>query len=95
MKEKEKTMELVTQPKEASLEEQGVEEVEVVEKLEQKTNSKRVYIPSSQERDQGLVSGRFNCPKCQRLMTYFKVRLNKRNEFYCEDCHFSVPVFVD
>ena len=40
-----------------------------------------------------LETGRCDCPNCNKGMVHLKTKDGKRDEFYCGDCHVSVPLF--
>ena len=52
-----------------------------------------IYTLTRDEIKEVSQTGRLDCPKCEKGMRLLTTGDNKHNEFYCEGCHISAPLF--
>lgn len=56
---------------------------------------KKQYHLTEEMQSRLKSDGFIMCPECQKPMQHMKTPQvgNKKDEFYCSDCHISVPLF--
>jgi len=43
--------------------------------------------------NQAMAVGVLKCPDCGENMMFLEAKVSRKHEWYCKDCHLSVPAF--